>query len=243
MSRWQYGEKFKALTGSTPTAYLAALRIERAKQLLMSQTSRIRDIAGRVGFGDEYYFSRRFKQMTGLTPTQYMQEFGRAPRIFSIQYIGELLRGVHSIEEPVEAEQIMRLNPDLILYLSFTKAALVDQLVKIAPMAHVSWQDDVYGRLRTMGELLGNCIRPGETASAFVYVDQTLYMYGTHHFGHTLYQGVGFEQPERLQALTERNKQLKWMPIQLEELPVYAGDGCFFLLPIPGSMNSKEGRF
>ncbi|SFE39337.1 AraC-type DNA-binding protein [Paenibacillus algorifonticola] len=287
MSRWQYGEKFKALTGSTPTAYLTALRIERAKQLLMSQTSRIRDIAGRVGFGDEYYFSRRFKQMTGLTPTQYMQEFGRAPRIFSIQYIGELLalgirpiavnsamfpvfeeealRGVHGIEEPVDAEQIMRLSPDLILYPSFTPASLVDQLVKIAPMAHVSWHDDVYGRMRTMGELLGrpkeaeewiagymekavlarerlgNCIRPGETASAFVYVDQTLYMYATHHFGHTLYQGGGFELPKRLKALTERNKQLKWMPIRLEELPDYAGDRVFFSLAHTG-VDEQEGR-
>ncbi|ANY68439.1 hypothetical protein BBD42_19650 [Paenibacillus sp. BIHB 4019] len=287
MSRWQYGEKFKALTGSTPTAYLTALRIERAKQLLLSQTARVREIAGRVGFGDEYYFSRRFKQTTGLTPTQYMQEFGRAPRIFSIQYIGELLalgirpiavnsamfpvfeeealRGVHGIEEPIDAEQIMRLNPDLILYPSFIKAALIDQLVKIAPMAHVSWNDDVYGRLRAMGELLGRqqeaeewiagylqkaalarerigcCIRPGETASAFVYVDQTLYMYGTHHFGHTLYEGIGFELPGRLKALTERNKQLKWMPIRLEELPVYAGDRVFFSLA-PSGVDEQQGR-
>ncbi|WP_338552113.1 AraC family transcriptional regulator [Paenibacillus sp. KS-LC4] len=105
----------------------------------------VRESAGRVGFGDSYYFSWRFKQKTGLTPAQYMQESGRAPRIFSIQNIGELLvlgnrpiavnsemfpvfeeellRGVHRIEEPVDAEQIMRRSPDLILYPSFTRVA------------------------------------------------------------------------------------------------------------------------
>lgn len=99
MSRWQYGSLFKSLTGQTPARYLNALRIEQAKTLLASSSARINDIAARVGFRDEYYFSRRFKQTTGMSPTQFAHSRGRSPRIFSIQYLGSCWRSAFARSE------------------------------------------------------------------------------------------------------------------------------------------------
>ncbi|OAS14905.1 helix-turn-helix domain-containing protein [Paenibacillus oryzisoli] len=68
MTRWHYGQVFKSLTGQTPMDYLTALRIVLSKQLLaVNPGARLRDIAGKVGFHDEFYYSRRFKKMTGIS--------------------------------------------------------------------------------------------------------------------------------------------------------------------------------
>ncbi|WP_277469520.1 MULTISPECIES: helix-turn-helix domain-containing protein [unclassified Paenibacillus] len=51
ISRWQYGNLFKSLTGRTPIEYLTALRITLSRQLLANGPDvRLREIAGRVGF-------------------------------------------------------------------------------------------------------------------------------------------------------------------------------------------------
>jgi len=36
-----------------------------------------RQIAERLGFCDEFYFSRRFKQLTGRSPRQFREELPR----------------------------------------------------------------------------------------------------------------------------------------------------------------------
>lgn len=286
LSKWQFGTMFKALTGHNPMEYLTSLRIERAKLLMLGAGVRVRDIAASVGFSDEYYFSRRFKQTTGMTPTQYMQSRQPAQRIFSIQYLGELLalgiqpvgtnramldviQGVSSrvkgVDEPLDAQQVLELKPDMILFPSFMQASCVDQLFKIAPAFEISWQDDVYSRLTHMGELLGRSkeagawishyeakaertrarlgeyLEHGETATAFVYHAEGLYVYAGHHFGHTLYQGLGFEKPDKIKQLIAADKQMKWKLIKLEELPDYAGDRIFLALAKTG-VDASQGR-
>ncbi len=172
VSRWQFGEQFKQLTGLSPVAYLTKLRIQHAKQLMADSGLTVKEIASLSGFRDEYYFSRRFKQTTGMTPTQYRH--GRQPRIFSIQYVGELLAlGIEpigtnramldvfkdwsgaAIEEPIDMEQLSALKPDLIICPTFTPKRLVEPLQQIAPTVSFDWQADVYSRLRAIGERLG----------------------------------------------------------------------------------------
>lgn len=66
---------FKAETGTTPSQYLAAKRIDYAKSLLdkRAQTSaKIYEIANLSGFNDPFYFSRVFKKMTGESPQSYL---------------------------------------------------------------------------------------------------------------------------------------------------------------------------
>jgi AraC-like DNA-binding protein len=67
--------KFKKETGYRPVEYIAAVRIGRAKELLMNSGMRISEIAEACGFENMYYFSNTFKRQTGLSPTDYRKGF------------------------------------------------------------------------------------------------------------------------------------------------------------------------
>jgi len=62
----------KKSTNCNFTEYLGKLRITYAQQLLTdtSQYS-IREVAEKVGFSSQHYFSRSFKMYTGLSPSEY----------------------------------------------------------------------------------------------------------------------------------------------------------------------------
>jgi multiple sugar transport system substrate-binding protein len=62
---------FKEVIGQTFTEYLTHLRIERAKNLLGNPEYNIEQIAEKVGFSDESYFTLVFKKLTGVTPSRY----------------------------------------------------------------------------------------------------------------------------------------------------------------------------
>jgi len=62
---------FKKAFSMTPYDYLIKARINLAKTLLRGSFLTIKDIAFRVGFGDEHYFSTIFKQKTGVNPSSY----------------------------------------------------------------------------------------------------------------------------------------------------------------------------
>lgn len=59
---------FTRATGTSPSAHLQALRIERAHRLLIDTDRSIAAIAASVGYDDPFYFSRVFKRMTGTSP-------------------------------------------------------------------------------------------------------------------------------------------------------------------------------
>ena len=63
--------KFKDTYGVTPKAYLSKIRLEKAKELLLSTDMLSREVAFLVGFSDELYFIRFFKKHVGLTPSQF----------------------------------------------------------------------------------------------------------------------------------------------------------------------------
>ena len=53
------------------SAYLLALRINKAKKLLGNSDRPVAEVAQLTSFRDYRFFSRTFKQETGLTPSQY----------------------------------------------------------------------------------------------------------------------------------------------------------------------------
>ncbi|WP_312886426.1 helix-turn-helix domain-containing protein [Paenibacillus plantarum] len=71
VSQSHYSILFKQLTGFSPSEYLSRLRVNRAKELLISGSGTLREIALKVGYKDEFYLSRRFKQQTGAAPSGY----------------------------------------------------------------------------------------------------------------------------------------------------------------------------
>jgi transcriptional regulator GlxA family with amidase domain len=69
--------RFIDVTGMAPLAYLQALKIERAKELLEVSNSDFETITEKVGYGDTSSFRRLFKRTTGLSPAQYRKQFKR----------------------------------------------------------------------------------------------------------------------------------------------------------------------
>lgn len=68
--------RFSQETGQKFSTYLNAFRMNRARELLLSQQySNIYDIADRVGYGNNpRYFSQIFKKVTGVSPTEYIKK-------------------------------------------------------------------------------------------------------------------------------------------------------------------------
>ncbi len=67
--------RFTEVVGMAPLAYLQALKIERAKELLEVTNSDFEAITEKVGYGDASSFRRLFKRSTGLSPAQYRRQF------------------------------------------------------------------------------------------------------------------------------------------------------------------------
>ena len=66
---------FRQKYGSTPKEYVISLKIERAKELLLSEKILIKDIAVMLGYSDIYHFGRLFTARTGQTPSEYRNSF------------------------------------------------------------------------------------------------------------------------------------------------------------------------
>lgn len=62
---------FKEVYGVGMVNYLNAIRIRKAKELLLHTNLQVQEIADRVGYFDNKYFSRQFKKETGQTPAEF----------------------------------------------------------------------------------------------------------------------------------------------------------------------------
>lgn len=67
---------FKSALNTTPTRYINYLRLEKAKNMLISSNYTIAEISLSVGFLDQYYFSRLFKKEIGISPSEYKRHWG-----------------------------------------------------------------------------------------------------------------------------------------------------------------------
>lgn len=69
--------RFDAAAGMAPLAYLQALRVEQAKELLEGTSLSLERVVERVGYSDVPAFRRLFLRSVGLSPAQYRQRFRR----------------------------------------------------------------------------------------------------------------------------------------------------------------------
>lgn len=63
---------FKKVTSQSFSDYIAEVKIEEAKKLLLQDNNRIYEVSGRLGYDDPYYFSKVFKRVTQMTPSEYI---------------------------------------------------------------------------------------------------------------------------------------------------------------------------
>ncbi|HIV56693.1 MAG TPA: helix-turn-helix transcriptional regulator [Candidatus Stackebrandtia faecavium] len=69
-SPFHFSRMFSRQVGIGPGQYLTAMRIDRAKRLLLTQTESVIDVAMEVGFDSLSSFSRRFRSTVGIAPGQ-----------------------------------------------------------------------------------------------------------------------------------------------------------------------------
>lgn len=77
MSERTFARAFQAETGSTPAAYVEALRIEAARELLETSDLTVAEVARRVGLRSPERLHRAIRRRLGTTPDRYRQHFGR----------------------------------------------------------------------------------------------------------------------------------------------------------------------
>jgi len=76
-STFYFCKLFKRATGLTFTDYLARVRVEKAKTLLLDPNRRVSEIAYEVGFQSLTHFNRVFRKIVRRSPTSYRQSLSK----------------------------------------------------------------------------------------------------------------------------------------------------------------------
>ena len=71
VSRFYFCKLFKKATGMTLTEYVARVRVEKAKALLVDPSMRVSEVVWAAGFGSIPRFNSVFKRYVGMPPTEY----------------------------------------------------------------------------------------------------------------------------------------------------------------------------
>lgn len=75
MSRFHFLRSFAATYRTTPAAYLAARRVERAQDLLRAANLTVTEVCHAVGYTSLGSFSARFKEIVGESPRDFQQRY------------------------------------------------------------------------------------------------------------------------------------------------------------------------
>lgn len=71
LSKFHFLRLFKLAFGQTPYQYITAIKMNRAKAMLTSTSSEVKNIATSLGYPDASTFSRAFHRHLGVYPSQY----------------------------------------------------------------------------------------------------------------------------------------------------------------------------
>lgn len=74
LSRSQLHRKLTQLTGMSATQFIKMIRLEQAKDLLLSGKFNVTETAYKCGFSSQSYFSKSFTDYTGKSPSEYFQQ-------------------------------------------------------------------------------------------------------------------------------------------------------------------------
>ncbi|HEV2886395.1 MAG TPA: helix-turn-helix transcriptional regulator [Jatrophihabitans sp.] len=70
-SRFYFSRVFRSITGTSPGRFLTAIRLYKAKNLLLETTMSVTDISYQVGYNSPGTFSSRFTRSVGISPARY----------------------------------------------------------------------------------------------------------------------------------------------------------------------------
>jgi len=80
MSYESFRKKFRAITGDSPGRYRNRLAVDLALQLIYEERLSNKELAERLGFCDEFHFSRRFQQFTGQSTRDFRRSLPKGSR-------------------------------------------------------------------------------------------------------------------------------------------------------------------
>ncbi|MEK4525686.1 MULTISPECIES: ABC transporter substrate-binding protein [Paenibacillus] len=196
VSRKWYTVRFREITNQNPSDYITELRMKRAKELLNLTGDSVYEIARKVGYEDEHYFSRRFKQKVGRSPRLYLHNrrylgttmtapellytlgmtpiAAQAPFCEFPHYLKESFKQVRKWERShvLNLEEIRRMKPDLIIASAWQDSMNYEQLNRIATTVLLPERSNWREELRDLGELLGKSKQALQVISNF---DEGLY--------------------------------------------------------------------
>ena len=75
-----FRKRFTATMGISPARWRSARMVDAAARLLAGTQLTGKEIAERLGFSDEFHFSRRIRELSGMTPTEFRRRAG-APAV------------------------------------------------------------------------------------------------------------------------------------------------------------------
>jgi len=75
LSSTHFNRRFREVFGMPPSRFLHALRVEKARQLLVETRRSVGEIAAETGYHDQSHFTRHFRKLTGMAPGRYRSEF------------------------------------------------------------------------------------------------------------------------------------------------------------------------
>ncbi|MFD0633851.1 helix-turn-helix transcriptional regulator [Catenulispora yoronensis] len=73
LSRFHFSRIFRSYTGTSPCRFLAAVRLSKAKDILLESSRNVTDIAYEVGYNSLGTFTSRFTKSVGVSPARYRQ--------------------------------------------------------------------------------------------------------------------------------------------------------------------------
>src|SRR5438552_3863524 len=76
-STFYFCKLFKRMTGLTFTDYLARVRVEKAKALLLNRNRRVSEVAYDVGFQSLTHFNRVFRKIVRESPSSYRRSVSK----------------------------------------------------------------------------------------------------------------------------------------------------------------------
>jgi transcriptional regulator GlxA family with amidase domain len=79
-----FKRRFKKATEQSPNEYIQNLRIDTAKNLLLTSSSPVQEISEQVGLMDGSYFRRLFKRKTGMTAHDFRRSFASTNNVKKI---------------------------------------------------------------------------------------------------------------------------------------------------------------
>ncbi|GED69819.1 HTH-type transcriptional activator Btr [Brevibacillus reuszeri] len=175
-----YSTLFKQKMGRAPIEYVTAIRMNRAKEILIRTNEKVSDVARQVGYKDEFYFSRRFKKQYGVAPSIYIKQnaycnvvplsYAFTDHLFTLNFVphaAQITKGFQRITDrvPVPLERaeswnmrrelLLQVQPDLVVCKENISNQARENVGDIAPVIVIPWlQKDIFGHLTEIAELI-----------------------------------------------------------------------------------------